>query len=67
MTSLPSESANCPRAVTALLADQRGALLVEYLVVTTVGLTVAVALTALGVQLVGSFFDSLEVLYSHHP
>jgi Flp pilus assembly pilin Flp len=51
----------------ALARDERGALSVEYLVVTVIGLTVAAALGVLGVAMVGAYGQSLQVLYSEYP
>jgi Flp pilus assembly pilin Flp len=50
-----------------LASDQRGALAIEYIVVTMVGLMIAAALTGLGVLLVDAFGRSLKVLYSEFP
>jgi Flp pilus assembly pilin Flp len=47
--------------------DERGALAIEYIVVTTVGLMVAAALGGLGMLLVDAFGRSLKVLYSEFP
>jgi Flp pilus assembly pilin Flp len=51
----------------ALRPDQRGALAVEYVVITMVGLIVAAALAGLGAVLVEAFGSSLKVLYSEFP
>jgi Flp pilus assembly pilin Flp len=50
-----------------LAADQSGALMVEYAVVTMVGLMIAMALLGLGVALVDAIGASLKVLYSEYP
>jgi Flp pilus assembly pilin Flp len=50
-----------------LARDQRGAVSLEYLTVTAIGLTVAAALGVLGVAMVDAFGQSLEVLYSEYP
>lgn len=50
-----------------LACDQSGALMVEYAVVTMVGLTIAMALLGLGVALVDAIGASLRVLYSEYP
>ena len=50
-----------------LAADERGALVVEYIVVTMVGLVIATALVGLGVALVNSVGPSLSILYSEYP
>ena len=50
-----------------ILRDTRGALLLEYVVVTSVGLMIAAALVGLGVALVNAVGPSLQVLYSEYP
>lgn len=50
-----------------LSADERGALAIEYLVITMVGLMVATALLGLGVVLVDGFGASIKALYTEHP
>lgn len=47
--------------------DQRGALVLEYVVVTMVGLMIATALLGLGASLVDLFGSSLQILYSEYP
>jgi Flp pilus assembly pilin Flp len=54
-------------ALSDVLADERGALAIEYIVVTMVGLMIAAALGGLGVVLVDAFGRSLKVLYSEFP
>jgi Flp pilus assembly pilin Flp len=50
-----------------LAGDERGALLIEYLVVTAVGLMIATALVGLGIAMVNAFGPSLQILYSEYP
>jgi Flp pilus assembly pilin Flp len=50
-----------------LSSDERGALAIEYLVVTMVGLMVATALMGLGAVLVDGFGASIKALYTEHP
>jgi hypothetical protein len=50
-----------------LAHDQRGALVLEYVVVTMVGLMVATALVGLGVAIVNAVGPSLQILYSEYP
>lgn len=50
-----------------LSADERGALVVEYLVVTMVGLMVTVSLLGLGVMMVKGYGSSIKALYTEHP
>lgn len=50
-----------------LSSDERGALAIEYLVVTMVGLMVATALFGLGAVLVDGFGASIKALYTEHP
>jgi len=51
-----------------LAGDQRGALILEYVVVTMVGLMVATALVGLGVAMVNNAIGpTLQVLYSEYP
>jgi Flp pilus assembly pilin Flp len=54
-------------AARRLSTDERGALAVEYLVVTMVGLMVAIALSGLGVVLVDAYGESIKFLYTQHP
>lgn len=54
-------------AVTQLTRDESGAVLLEYAVVTLVGVTIAIALLALGTGLVSGFTSSLTVLYGEYP
>jgi Flp pilus assembly pilin Flp len=49
------------------MSDERGALAIEYLVVTMVGLMVATALFGLGAVLVDGFGASIKTLYTEHP
>jgi Flp pilus assembly pilin Flp len=51
----------------ALAKDERGALVLEYVVVTMVGLMVATALVGLGVAMVNAAGPSLQILYSEYP
>jgi Flp pilus assembly pilin Flp len=51
----------------ALAKDERGALVLEYVVVTMVGLMVATALVGLGVAIVDAAGPSLQILYSEYP
>jgi len=55
------------RGLSALLKAQTGALMVEYLVVTSVGLMIALALLGLGAALVDGVGHSLQILYSEYP
>ena len=55
------------KKVNELAADQSGALMVEYAVVTMVGLVIATALLVLGVAMVNAFGPSLQILYSEYP
>jgi hypothetical protein len=50
-----------------LSADERGALVVEYLVVTMVGLMLTVSLLGLGVMMVKGYGSSIKALYTEHP
>jgi Flp pilus assembly pilin Flp len=50
-----------------LSTDERGALAVEYLVVTMVGLMVAIALMGLGAVMVDAYGESIKFLYSQYP
>lgn len=50
-----------------LAADQRGALVLEYVVVAMVGIMVATALVGLGVAIVNAAGPSLQILYSEYP
>lgn len=50
-----------------LIHDERGALLVEYLVVTMIGLMLTVALFGLGVMMVKGYGSSIQALYTEHP
>jgi hypothetical protein len=47
--------------------DERGALVLEYVVVAMVGLMVATALVGLGVAMVNAAGPSLQILYSEYP
>jgi len=51
----------------SLRDDRRGSVPIEYLVVTSVGLFIAVGLGALGVALVDACGASLQILYSEFP
>lgn len=64
--SQPSSSPTFSRCQ-RLVVDQRGALLLEYVVVTMAGLVIATALAGLGVELVKGFGNSLQTLYSEYP
>jgi len=50
-----------------LSSDERGALVVEYLVVTMVGLMLTVSLLGLGVMMVKGYGSSIKALYTEHP
>lgn len=50
-----------------LAKDRRGALVLEYVVVATLGIMVATALVGLGVAIVNAVGPSLQVLYSEYP
>jgi hypothetical protein len=50
-----------------LRADGRGFASSEYVVVTAIGLLIAIALAALGIELVASYGASLQILYSEYP
>ena len=47
--------------------DERGSLVLEYVVVTMVGLMIAIALVGLGVAMVTAAGPSLQILYSEYP
>jgi Flp pilus assembly pilin Flp len=55
------------QACRRLARDSRGALAVEYVVVTMVGLMVATALVGLGAVMVDAWGRSINVIYSEHP
>lgn len=55
------------RAKQRLSSDERGALIVEYLVVTMVGLMLTVSLLGLGVMMVKGYGSSIKALYTEHP
>jgi Flp pilus assembly pilin Flp len=50
-----------------LSKDERGALVLEYAVVTMAGLMIATALVGLGVAIVNAVGPSLQILYSEYP
>lgn len=50
-----------------LWRDERGALVVEYLVVTMVGLMLTISLLGLGVMMVRGYGSSIKALYTEHP
>jgi Flp pilus assembly pilin Flp len=56
-----------PASMRTLTTDQRGALVLEYVVVAMVGLMIATALLGLGVAMVDAFGSSLQILYSEYP
>lgn len=65
---MASQTATKPvTARRSLRKDQRGGIPVEYVVVTSVGLFIAVGLGALGVAMVDAYGASLQVLYSEFP
>jgi len=49
------------------IGDERGALLVEYVVVAMVGLMTATALLGIGVAMIDAYGPSLQILYSEYP
>jgi hypothetical protein len=49
------------------MSDQRGVVLLEYVVVTMAGLIVAVALIGLGARMVTGFGLTMSVLYGEYP
>jgi hypothetical protein len=51
----------------ALGKDERGSLVLEYVVVTMAGLMIAIALVGLGVAMVTAAGPSLQILYSEYP
>lgn len=53
--------------VRRFLADQRGAIALEYVAVAVVGLMAAVGLGALGVELAQQHRSALQVLRSEYP
>lgn len=56
------------KPVRKLARDQRGALVVEYAVVTMVGLMIATALVGLGVAMVNDAIGpALQILTSEYP
>lgn len=50
-----------------LAADERGGLSSEYLVLTAIGLSVAVGLGVLGASMARGYGESLQLLYSEYP
>jgi Flp pilus assembly pilin Flp len=50
-----------------LALDERGAISVEYLIATVIGLSVAAALGVLGASMVNAYGQSLQILYSEYP
>jgi Flp pilus assembly pilin Flp len=50
-----------------LTADERGALAIEYVVITMVGLMVTAALLGLGVSMVNGYTLGIKALYTEHP
>ena len=65
MASPTSTTAGRPRL--SLRDDRRGGISIEYLVVTSVGLFIALGLGALGVAMVDAYGASLQFLYSDVP
>ena len=51
----------------SLRSDQRGVILLEYVIVTAAGIVIAVALLGLGARLVTVFGSTMSVLYSEYP
>jgi hypothetical protein len=51
----------------SLLRDRRGSLSTEYLVLTAMGLAVAIGLGAIGIAMVDGYGTSLQWLYSDVP
>jgi hypothetical protein len=56
-----------PGLAETLARDQRGGVSTEYLIVTGIGLVVAIGLGALGASMVPAYGASLQVLYSDSP
>lgn len=56
-----------PSALEQLARDERGALSIEYLVLTAVGFVIVAGLAALGVAMVTGYGGSLQYLYSEYP
>jgi Flp pilus assembly pilin Flp len=52
---------------TRFSGDERGALVLEYVVVAMVGLMLATALVGVGVTMVNAYGPSLQILYSEYP
>jgi Flp pilus assembly pilin Flp len=52
---------------TRFAGDERGALVLEYVVVAMVGLMLATALVGVGVTMVNAYGPSLQILYSEYP
>jgi hypothetical protein len=50
-----------------IASDQRGVILLEYVIVTAAGLVIAVALLGLGARLVTTFGSTMSVLYGEYP
>ncbi len=50
-----------------LRADERGGLSAEYVVITAIGLGVALGLGVLGASMVNGYGESLQRLYSEYP
>jgi hypothetical protein len=51
----------------SLASDERGALVLEYVVVAMVGLMLATTLVGVGVTMVNAYGPSLQILYSEYP
>lgn len=67
-THFPPSRPHVPRrSLRGLARDARGGVSVEYLVVTALGVFVALALGALGLTMVRAFGTSLQFLYSGSP
>jgi hypothetical protein len=56
-----------PSLVSALAQDQRGGLSTEYLIMTGIGLVVAVGLGVLGAAMVPAYGATLQTLYADSP
>jgi hypothetical protein len=50
-----------------LRSDQRGVVLLEYVIVSAAGVIIAVALLGLGARMVMKFGATMSVLYSEYP
>jgi Flp pilus assembly pilin Flp len=50
-----------------LRSDERGVVLLEYVIVTAASLVIAIALLGLGARLVTTFGGTMSVLYSEYP